>query len=612
MSYTRNLMEINLTEHSSQIRHVEDELIQLYLGGRGFGTRLIFDYLKTGVEPLSEENIIFVLTGPLTGTPAPCMRLTLVTKSPATNTFCASYIGGHIGAEIKTAGYDGIIIIGKSEKPVYLDIVNDKVKIKDAAGLWGKDTFETETCIKEKDPRCRVLCIGPAGENLVKYALVNTEYYRHAGRGGIGAVFGSKNLKAIAVRGTKGVKLARPEKFVNLAKSAWHDLQSETTYRYGRWGTLGSVLSSSDTSTFPYKNYQEETFPEAYKISGELADKTLYVKKRACFGCPIHCGHLSSVRNGFFKGTLVEGPEYETAAMLGGNCAVNDLYGLSYLNMLCDKLGIDTISAGGVLAFVMECYEKGIISKQELNGLDLKWGNINAMAELLRYISVREGIGDILAEGTKFAAVKLGGNASDYAMHVKGLEIPGWTVRSVPGMGLCYATADRGADHQQANTCSYEISGAKGPDGVAVTRYSPVGKAHFVKTEQDYIASFSCMISCEFAVASIGIHRLLQLYEYATDIELDEKAYLEVGERSFNMTRMFNARDGFSRNEDTLPERFFSGTLSTGIAKGQVLEKKDFSYMLDDYYQLRGWDKKMGIPKNETLQRLGIDQFAFR
>ena len=610
MSYAKKLLEVNLTEHSYQVRSLDDQMLRKYIGGRGLGSRLIFDYLAQGTDPLSTDNVVMILTGPLTGTAAPSMRLTLVTKSPATNTFCASYIGGNIGAEIKTSGYDGLVIKGKSEKPVYLNIVNDRVEFLDAASLWGKDTFETEDILREKDPRCRVLCIGPAGENLVKYALVNTEYFRHAGRGGIGAVFGSKNLKAVVVKGTQTVSLENPVEFMKLATEVWHGLHTaESLYRFGRWGTLGSVEGSSDMSTFPYKNFREETFPDADKISGELAEKIFYIKTRACYGCPIHCGHLGIVKSGAYKGTVLEGPEYETAAMLGGNCGVSDLYGLSYLNMLCDRLGLDSISAGGVLAFVMNCFENGILSSKDLDGLEFKWGNVQAMAKLLRKIAAREGIGSILAEGTKQAAEKIGSGASKYAMQVKGLEIAGWTIRSVPGMGLCYATADRGADHQQANTCGYEIKAAKGPDGKTLGRYTPNGKAYFVKTDQDAIAASSCMIACDFAIGNIGTDRLLNLYKYATGIEMDVPTYLEVGERSFNLSKLFNLKEGFGRKDDMLPERFFKEPLTIGIAKGHALKPEEFDYMLSDYYQLRGWDPATGIPQHETLERLGITEF---
>lgn len=610
MSYNNKLLEINLTNGKNSIRTLDEELKLNYIGGRGLGSRLIFDYLKPETDPLSEDNVILILTGPLTGTSAPSMRTVLVTKSPATNTFCASYIGGHIGSEIKAAGYDGIIVRGKSDKPVYININDNKVEIKDATDLWGNDTFETEDTLRKINSQSRVLCIGPAGEKLVKFALVNTEYFRHAGRGGIGAVFGSKNLKAVVVKGSQMADIAYPDEFAKLTKELWHDLgHLESTYRFRRWGTLGSVLGSSDSSTFPYKNFQEETFPEAQKISGELAERVFYVKKRACIACPIHCGHLGIIKSGPYKGGVVEGPEYETAAMLGGSCSVNDIYGLAFLNMTCDRLGLDTISAGGVLAFAMECYEKGMLSQKEMDGIDLKWGNVDGMQKILHKIALREGIGNIFAEGTESAASIIGGGASKYAMNVKGLEIPGWTIHSVPGMSICYATADRGADHQQANTAGYEIKGAKGPDGKAISRYSPVGKAYFVKNDQDAIAASNCMIVCDFANGNIGTERLLELYKYATGIEMDIKTYHEVGERSFNLSRIFNAREGFSRKHDIIPDRFFEEALTIGISAGQKIDREDFEYMLDDYYNLRGWDIKTGLPNEDTLKRLGISQF---
>lgn len=608
MSYTKKILEVNLTDRKITLRTLDDVFLKKYIGGRGLAVRLAFDYIPEKADPLSPENAVMLITGPLTGTAAPSMRMTMATKSPASNTFSASYVGGHVAAEIKYAGYDGVVILGRASEPSILEIENEKVTIKAAGDLWGKDTFETESALRKEDPRKRVLCIGPAGENLVRYALVNTEYYRHAGRGGTGTVFGSKNLKAVTVRGTLAVPLADADSFMELANNAWQVLMSEKLDRYHNYGTLSSVTTSSANSTFPYKNFKEETYPKADKISVRYAEKNIYEASRGCYLCPIHCGHLSIVKEGKRKGAIVEGPEYETAALLGGNCDVDRLEEITYFNMLCDKLGMDSISTGAVLSFVMECCEKGIITEADAGGKLLSWGDTDGMEQMIKRIAYREGIGDLMAEGVKRASEKIGQGSETFAMHVKGLEMAGWTARSASGMALCYATADRGADHQQANTCGYETAGVQGPDGEPLKRNSPKGKAYFVKKDQDYIAAFSCLVSCEFSVSWVGLNNLVRMYRYATGLDLTEEDLIEAGERSFNLSRLFNAREGVTRVQDCLPKRITEEKLSIGIAAGSTVSQEDLSYMLQDYYRIRGWDPESGLPTLETLKRLGIEE----
>ncbi len=606
------ILNVNLSENKIREEPLNAEEVKKYIGGKGYAARLLWDRNPSGIDPFSPENLIIFATGPLTGTLCPSTRMCIVTKSPLTGTFNDSYVGGHFAHELKFAGYDFLIIEGRAEKPVYLWINNDNVETRDARWLWGKDIFETEEKIKEKhkDRTIRVACIGPAGEKLVRYATVNVDLYRQAGRGGIGAVMGSKNLKAVAVRGSKPVELKDPEKFRLLALDAYRAIeQNESLYTMRRWGTGRSVIFSSDQCLYPTKNYQMTTFEGAENLSGESMETKLWVKSKACFNCPIHCGHLAVVKSSDYAGTIIEGIEYETTAMLGANCGVDDLAAVAHANMLCDKLGLDTISTGNVIAFVMECYEKGILTDEDLGGLKLTFGNHKAMNQMILKIAERKGIGNLLAEGVKVAAQKIGKGSEKFAMHVKGLELPGWGIRAAPSMGLAYATADRGGCHQRAWPIAYDL-GAKTPDGRYLDRYSPEGKAFVVKHDQDLIAALYSLVACDFATGAIGTDHYIPLLNAATGWKYCQKTFMKTGERIWNLIRAFNVREGIRKEDDTLPPRIFEDPLPSGVAKGRVLPKEHFGKMLKEYYMLRGWDAETGMPTYEKLKELELEDIA--
>jgi aldehyde:ferredoxin oxidoreductase len=536
----------------------------------------------------------------------------IVTKSPLTGTFDDSYVGGHFGHELKFASYDFLVISGKSEKPVYLWIDDENVEIEDAGWLWGKDTFETEEKIREKykDRTIRVACIGPAGEKLVRYALVNIDLYRQAARGGIGAVMGSKNLKAVAVRGSNPIEVKDPEKFEQLALEAYNAIdRNENLYTMKRWGTGRSVIFSSDQCLYPTRNYQSATFEGAENLSGEAMERTLWVKRKACFGCPIHCGHLAVVKTSDYAGTIVEGVEYETTAMLGADCGVDDLAAVTHANMLCDKLGLDTLSTGATIAWAMECYEREILTDEDTGGLKLNFGNHKAMNKLIVKIAKREGLGDLLAEGVKRASQKIGKGSGRFAMHVKGLELPGWAIRAAPSMGLAYATADRGGCHQRAWPITYEL-GSKTPDGRYLERYSTEGKASVTKHDQDLVAALYSLVACDFATGAIGTARCINLLNAATGWTYNTERFMETGERIWNLIRSFNIREGIRKDDDTLPPRIFEEPLPSGTAKGRKLPQEDFKKMLREYYELRGWDAQTGIPTYEKLRKIGLGDIA--
>ncbi|MFQ6074168.1 MAG: aldehyde ferredoxin oxidoreductase family protein [Candidatus Bathyarchaeia archaeon] len=593
--YAGKILEVDLTSQKIQRAATENYFdVKLFVGGKGLGALALWRELKPHTDPLSPENILVFSTGPLTGTLCPSTRMCIVTKSPLTSTFCDSYVGGHLGPEIKFAGYDAVIVRGKSEHPAYLWISNEEVEICDAEHLWGLDTFQTEEKIRKEreDITIRVACIGPAGEHLVKFALVNTERYRQAGRGGVGAVMGSKNLKALAVKGSGQIRIHDLEAFAQVAMEARKAaLENKVIRARRRWGTTRSVLYSSDRDLFPTRNFREATFEEAENLSAEVFEKRFWVKHKACHGCPVNCGKLGVVRSGIYAGTVVEGAEYETAALLGANCGISNHEAVAYANMLCDKLGLDTISTGNVIAFTMECYEKGMLTQKETEGLKLNFGNEQALTKVIQKIANREGVGNLLADGVKRLSQRLSRNARDFAMHVKGLELPGWGVRAAPGMGLAYATADRGGCHMKAWTLSQEVSRI----------------AETVKSQQDYYAACDCLVACMFVKDATGKERYLQMLNAATGMQMTVDEFVKVGERVWNLTRMFNIREGFSRKDDVLPKRILTEPLPSGIAKGQRLTQAQLNKMLDGYYLLRGWNTQTGAPSKEKLRELRLD-----
>jgi len=610
--FAGKILNVDLSERKIVEEPLETDKVEEYIGGKGFAARLLWEKTPANVDPLSPENIIIFATGPLTATLCPSTRMCIVTKSPLSGTFVDSYVGGHFGHELKFAGYDFIIIRGKSEKLVYLWIDDENVEIEDAGWLLGKDTFETEERIREKhkDRTIRVACIGPAGEKLVRYALVNIDLYRQAARGGIGAVMGSKNLKAVAVRGSNPIEVKDPEKFEQLALEAYEAIdRNESLYTMKRWGTGRSVIFSSDQCLYPTRNYQAETFEGAENLSGEAMERKLWVKRKACFNCPIHCGHLAVVKSSDYAGTIVEGIEYETTALLGADCGVDDLAAVAYANMLCDKLGLDTLSTGGTIAWAMECYERGILTDKDTDGLKLNFGNHKAMNETILKIAKREGLGNLLAEGVKRASEKIGKGSDKFAMHVKGLELPGWGIRAAPSMGLAYATADRGGCHQRAWPITYDL-GSKTPDGRYLERYSTEGKAFVTKHDQDLVAALYSLVACDFATGAIGTGRYINLLNAATGWTYNMERFMETGERIWNLIRAFNIREGIRKEDDTLPPRIFEEPLPSGIAKGRILPKEDFEKMIREYYELRGWELETGIPTYEKLKKLGLEDVA--
>jgi len=600
--YTGKTLTVNLTTGTWMTGILPQELAVNFLGGKGFGAQILFDRLNSGVDPLSQENIMVFATGPLTGTPAPgSSRTVMSTKSPLTGLWLDSNCGGFFGPELKQAGFDILIIEGRAPEPVYILIENDRVEIRPAGDLWGQDTFKiTEKLKARHGSRHMTACIGPAGEKMAPIAGIVSEYRTFA-RGGGGAVMGSKNLKAIAVKGNKDIKLNDPDIFMRVLKEVYDRLRTVSAIGGGRtrYGTNVILSSVNEAGIHPVRNFQKAVFDGRGRINEkELAEK-YYVKNRACFSCPISCSKASKVAAGKYEGSFNEGPEYENVWAFGAQCGNSEMGAIIQAEYLCDKYGIDSISAGNITGFAMECFEKGLITEKEI-GFSLKFGDDEAMLKFVELLGRREGIGELFSNGVASAAEEIGKGSGYFAIHVKGMELPAYDPRGVQGMGLAYATSDRGGCHLRAFSVGAEVLSPAG-------KMDPLGtdkKAEFIKNNQDLFAVIDSSGLCLFAASSMSLEFIVKLMEAATGIKDfgSTEEVMKIGERVYNQTRMFNVREGADRRLDTLPGRLLSEAMPDGPAQGHVVQLEP---MLNEYYQLRGWDQK-GIPDSATLERLKI------
>jgi aldehyde:ferredoxin oxidoreductase len=612
-AYAERILHVDLTTRKYTVEPLNLVYARKYIGGKGLAARYLFDLLKPGTDPLGPENVLIIMTGPLTGTLAPAAgKYCVVTKSPLTGIWLDSYAGGYFAPELKYAGFDGVVIFGRAAKPTYLFIDDGEVEFRDAEGLMGKTTSETDKAVKEElgDETIKVMCIGPAGERLSRIAVISS-CGRHHGRGGAGAVMGAKNLKAIAVRGTGGVTVACPEEFLRTCEeSIKKDVFGDPNAEFGRSGGTPEILMwAQEAGCLPTRNYSNGQFEGASKIDA-TAVLELAVRRRACFQCPIACSRWIRVPSGPYIGTEVEGPEFETLYSLGANCGIDRLDAIAKANFLCDELGLDTISVGVTIAWVMECYEKGILTPNDTGGIELEFGNHEAMITLIEKIGKREGIGDILADGVALAAQRIGSGSERYAVHVKGLELPGYDPRASPAMGLAYATADRGGCHLRAWPVGVEAMGATGSfwmgTPIEIDRWSPKNKAMLViRMQHQYAAKFSLII-CDFCCWNN--EHMTNLLWTATGFNeyKDVRMFELAGERITNLIRVINVLEGITRKDDTLPPKIFEDPLKSGPAKGRVLKREDFEKMITDYYELREWDAE-GRPILKKLKELDME-----
>ena len=609
LGYAGKMLKIDLSDRRIETIETDMDMARKYLGGSGFCAALLSE-LDWGIDPLSRENCMVFAVGPLTGAPATfCSRYVVAAKSPLTGIWGEAHASGYWGPELKHAGWDAVIINGAAENPVYLAIENDRVEIKDAAHMWGLDTVETVKILGERHEgkKLRVLTIGPAGEKLSHVACIVNDNARAAGRTGLGAVMGSKNLKAIAVRGTLGYKMADPEGFKALMKGL-NKIVKEAPAREAlhKLGTNAAMLGVYDMGNVPIKNWRQGAWEEGVKkVAGPAMAESILTGTYSCRSCLIGCGRKVKISDGPYA-TSGKGPEYETAAGFGPLLLNDNLEAIAKANDICERFGMDVISTSVTIAFAMECFEKKLLTKLDTDGLELVWGDHTAILELLHRMGNREGFGAVLADGSKKAAEQIGKGSEKFCMEVKGLETPMHDPRAFSSWAVAFATAPRGACHVYAPTYWLE-RGITFPElgyDTALDRFETVGKGEWTKVFQDFCEVLESMVVCKFSLyANLRGPDFVNMVRLTTgwDVSLDDLR--EIGERINNMKRLILNRLGITRKDDVLPERFMKEPLPDGGCKGYL---PDLEPMLDEYYQARGWDKN-GVPTPEKLQSLGID-----
>ena len=568
-----------------------------FIGARGLGTKYFCDEVDPQVDPLGPDNKMIFMTGPLTGTAASCSgRYEVVAKAPLTGTIGASNSGGHFGPELKFAGYDGIIFENQSDRPVYLYINDDTVELRDASDLWGKDVYETTEALEEAcGEGARVACIGTTGEQGCLYSAIMNDKHRAAGRGGMGAVMGSKKLKAVVVRGSGGVTVARPEGFMAAMTDARTKLKEHPVTGGGlpTYGTEVLVNMINEVGGLPLRNWRDGgVYDKADDTSGEALVDSYLVKNKGCFGCSIGCGRVTRIPDGPFK-SMGEGPEYEAGWSYGADCGVNDLAAICKANFLCNQYGMDPITLGSTIACAMELYEKGLLSEEEI-GRPLPFGDAQAMVDLTELTGKMEGFGVELAQGSYRLAEKHG--APELSMSVKKQEMPAYDGRAVQGMALEYATSNRGGCHVRGYLTSPEVLGIPLKTDPLVTE----GKAPLLKTFQDLTAAVDSSGICLFTTFGIGLPEIAAQYREAVGSDETDEEFLLKGERIWNIEKQFNIAAGVEK--DTLPPRLLREALPEGPAKGKVAE---LDVMLKEYYEVRGWSTE-GVPTEEKVQELGL------
>ncbi len=608
------ILRVNLSESKVSEEGIPEDLFDKFLTGAGLATHYLYHEVPKGADPLGPENELILMTGAITGAQAPSTgRYTLVFKSPLTGIWAQSNVGGFWGVDFKKTGFDGIILQGISPKPVYLVIEEGKAELRDANHLWGKSVSETTKLIKEElGKKFEVVSIGVAGENQVRYASTISDLHRAAGRCGGGAVMGSKRLKAIAVRGTMPVKVANPKAFAEVAKKQF-ELVEESLLKVAleTFGTNAVIDMVNEKGGFPTRNWQTGVFPNLEEINAEALSEKVLVESLGCFACPIKCGRRSEIRTGKYKGAKGEGPEYESVGTLGGQCQVTDMEAITKAHYLCDDYGLDTISTGSTIAFAMECYERGILTKSDTDGLELRFGDADIVVELVHKIAKREGIGDLLAEGTRRMSQKLGKGSEKFAMNVKGLELPAYDSRAVQITGLAYAVANRGGDHVTAyiqGPTFFDIPFLCIPDSkIEDVFVADPGEVHILVDLENVMTALDTLGACKFMGFCVASEEWIELVEQLLGRKFTYDDMVKLGERAYNLARVFSVREGLTRADDTLPPRLLEDPLPEGPAAGKVNE--NLPAMLDKYYELRGWDKATGKPTPEKLKELGLEEY---
>ncbi|MFP4480298.1 MAG: aldehyde ferredoxin oxidoreductase family protein [Desulfohalobiaceae bacterium] len=620
--WSGRILQVDLDSKEIQKLPLPEDLALKFIGQSGVNAALLYRLCPPKIRPFDPKAPLILGVGPLGGTPAPCSgRFSVTFKSPLTGIFADSNCGGHFGPELKMAGFDHLIVTGASDHPVYLLIDNGQIELRSATELWGLNTSETEEHIKSElgDRTFQIACIGPAGESLVRFAAIIANKARAAARGGPGAVMGAKKLKAIAVRGDLGLKIWDPAGFETACQKAQQAIVEDPLYsQASTYGTACITGMAQALGFLPTRNFQESTFEGASCMFGDVIQNNYLTRHKGCFNCPISCSKYCTVSSGEYKGTEGEGPEYESITAFSAKCGNSNLPSVLHANMICNRLGLDTISAGSTIAWAMECFERGILT-QGTAGLDLAFGNHQQMNELLYLIAHRQGIGDILAKGALQASRQIGGE--DYVVHNKGLEYPGVDVRGTKGMALGFAVSPRGGDHLKGlplfevapDVYNKEMQQELGitPGGSYWLEYE--GKPEFMRWHEDWHCVVDSLGLCKLegiAIKPLFPRHFLELFQTATGCKLDIEDLRRAGERIWNLERAFNARLGLGKKEDMPPSRMLKDPIRTGPAMGELLEEEKFMSMLEEYYRQRGRDPDSGIPDSEKLKELGLEQIS--
>ena len=614
--YTGKVLRIDLTKGVSKVTELERVLARGFLGGRGFNAKRLYDEIPPGTDPLGPENNLYFATGPLVGTSFPtASRFNISAKSPQTGILGDTNAGGHFASEMKYAGYDQIVLEGRSGKPVYVHVSDDNVEFRDASHLVGRGVYETDEIIKSDlgDRRVQTAIIGPAAENGVKFAGIFANLMRAAARTGMGSVMASKGVKALVVRGTGSVSVAKPGMFEGLVEEIEDQIRGHEQY-WGRrrMGTTRILLMANEAGFLPTRHYTAGTFEHAAEVSGERLAEEFNVKGRGCFACTIPCSRFYVVKSGEHAGLYGEGPEYESQGSFTSRMGNRSLETALKANDLCNRLGLDILTTAESISWVMELHERGMLTSEEVDGLDLSWGNGETILALIGKIARREGFGDLLADGTRVSAERLG-RGMDLTMQVKGLDIIMADPRGLKGFGLGYAVASRGGDHLRSEpfleladdpAIGERMFGV--PD--ATMRLAYRGKGKLVSYFEDWNAVIDALEPCKNIMQNMEILTFdlaSKVIEATTGLQMTPAEVRGVGERIINVERAFNVREGIRRKDDTLPRRFREEPLTEGASKGTVFELEP---MIDEYYGERGWDLETGIPTAETLRRLGLDR----
>lgn len=641
-AFAGKVLQVNLTTGEISPKLLDEQKVLKYLGARGFNARLLWELVPPGIDPLSPENILIFGTGTLTGTSAPTSaRTTVSCKSPATGLYLKTSVGGHWGTELKFAGYDYLVIEGQATKPVYLLIRDGEVEIRDARELWGKDVRETTRAIEHAlgDADVQVACIGPAGENRVLFASIMTNYYNAAARGGPGAVMGAKKLKAVAVRGHGRIRVARPKEFresvLEAIEASYQDFSAKTSHLYG---TSASVAVINELGSFPSYNFRVGRIDNAEKISGPYLVEAGYLKRRmGCNACVFSCHRYCEINSGTYRGAYGGGPEYETMSALGAGCGTVDVELVIKANELCNLYGMDTISAGGVIQWAMESYEKGVVTEKDTGGIKLEWGNPKAILHLLEQVARRQGFGARLADGVRRAARSVGQGSEKWAVEAKGLEQSRVETRSAFGYALAFAVNPRGPDHLHTQVLAEFgtrpggralVAKITGDERYAFPR-TLEKRAEIVRWHEDCYAATDAVGLCSFATtARYGVtpELLARMLSAATGVYFSEQDIMMAGRRIINLEKAFNVREGATRQNDHLPYRLMNEVLPQtetqeasrskvpagrpSPVREQINSQEYLDHMLDEYYELHGWDKATGVPRRKTLVDLGLEDVA--